>query len=329
MRKNSVKPDRPFNLQTIDLSGIDMDDRRFSFRFFQRPSDELIDSVSRYGIIYSPLVILKADVYKVIDGFRRLEAARLCHKRKVLCKVYGSPLEEWDSACFILSLFLSAGPPHILDKGIILSKFCRLFEQDRVINEILPLLGHQSNRKVLERLLPLSGIEEALGKALLDGRINHDMALRLMEMESDTRKHIASFFLYFGFSQSKQFEILEYLTDISGRENMSLTEILNETGWSENGQKPADENRIKAGEIFRRRLRERRYPTLSGLEREWKDKIASLHVPPAITLSPPPYFEGGTYRLSFTFNDLMGLQEKIEGLKALIKKDEWQKIFPK
>jgi hypothetical protein len=65
------------------------------------------------------------------------------------------------------------------------------------------------------------------------------------------------------------------------------------------------------------------------LEKEWKNKIASLHLPPSISLRPPPYFEGGTYRLSFTFNDLIGLQEKMEGLKNSIKKDEWQKIFPK
>jgi hypothetical protein len=155
------------------------------------------------------------------------------------------------------------------------------------------------------------------------------MALRLMEMESGTRKHISSFFLYFAFSQSKQFEILEYLMDISGRENKPLTEILKEAGWSGNRQKPGDENTVKAGETFRRRLRERRSPTMSGLEREWKKNIASLHLPPSITLSPPPYFEGGTYRLSFAFNDLMGLQKKMEGLKALIKKDEWHKIFPK
>ncbi|MGA1841723.1 MAG: ParB N-terminal domain-containing protein [bacterium] len=328
MLKININQDIPFNLQTIDLSGIDLDDRRYSFRFFQRPSDALIDSVRRYGIIYSPLVSIGADTYKVVDGFRRLEAARLCHEKKVLCKVYEGPFEEWDLACFILSLFLSAGPPHILDQGVILSRFCRLFDQDRVIDHILPLLGLPPNRKMLERLHPLSGMEEALGRALLDGRINHDMALRLMEMESDTREHISSLFLHFAFSQSKQFEILEYLMDISGRENRSLTEILKEAGWSRKRQEQTDENSVKAGEAFRRRLRERRNPIISGLEREWKNKIASLHLPPSVSLSPPPYFEGGTYRLSFTFNDLMGLQEKIEGLKDLIKKDEWRKIFP-
>ncbi|MGA1863691.1 MAG: ParB N-terminal domain-containing protein [bacterium] len=329
MRKNSINQDRPFCLQTIDLSSIDLDDRRFSYRFFQRPSNDLIDSVRRHGIIYSPLVSIMDDTYKVVDGFRRIEAARSCHKKKVLCKVFESPFEEWDLACFILSLFLSAEPPHILDQGVILSRFCRLFDQDRVINHILPLLGHPPNRKVLERLVPLAGMEEDLGRALLDGRINHDMALRLMEMESGTREHISSFFLYFAFSQSKQFEILEYLMDISGRENRSLTEILKETGWTGNRQEQADRNTVKVGEAFRRRLRERRNPIISGMEREWNNKIASIHLPPSVSLSPPPYFEGGTYRLSFTFNDLISLQEKMEDLKDLIKKDEWRKIFPK
>jgi ParB family chromosome partitioning protein len=329
MQKNSINPDKLFHLRSIDLSRIDLDDRRFCFRFFHKPSNVLLESVRRYGIIYAPLVRLKDDTYKVLDGFKRLEAARLCHVKRVFCKVYVAPIKEWDLGWFILSLFLSDGPPNILDQGVILAKMCELFGQDRIIKEILPLLGHPPNQKVLARLLPLSGMEEALGKALLDGKINQDMALRLMKFASNTRKHIFSLFLFFDFSQSKQFEILEYLIDISARENRSLTEILQEMGWGWKRQKPADENIVKAGETFRRRLRERRNPTISGLEKKWKNKIRSLHLPPSISLSPPPYFEGGTYRLSFTFNDLMGLKEKMEELKALIKKDEWHKIFPK
>lgn len=329
MQKTPINPNKLFHLKSIDFSSIDLEDRSFCFRFFHEPSDVLIESVRKYGVISAPLLRLKDDKYKVLDGFGRLKAARICRVKKVICKLYEAPIKEWDLACFILSLFLSDGPPHILDQGIILARMCKLFGTDRVIKDVLPLLGHPPSLKVLARLLPLSGMDDALGRSLLDGRINQDMALRLMEIESDTRKYISSFFLYFDFSQSKQFEILEYLTDISARENRSLIEILQEMGWGGNRQKSTDENIVKAGEAFRRRLKERRNPIISGLEKEWKSKIKSLQLPPSISLNPPPYFEGGTYRISFTFKNLKDFQGKIGELKALSEKDAWTKIFPK
>jgi hypothetical protein len=287
----------------------------------------LVESIKRYGVIQSPIVRFQADTYKVLDGFRRLEAARMCSIKKVFCKVFEGSIDEQDLAHFILSIFLSDGLPHILDQAIILEKMSELFGQDQVTKDILPLLGHPPNPKVLARYLPLSKMEKTLGKALLDGIINQDMALRLMEIGSDERKHISSLFLHFSFSQSKQFEILEYLTDVSARDNRSLTEVLKEIGWSGNRQKQTDENRVTAGEAFRRRLRERRNPIITGLEKEWKSKIKSFHMPPSISLNPPPYFEGGTYRLSFTFKNFKGFQEKITELKDLSEKDAWKELF--
>lgn len=329
MQKSSINHDKLFKLKSISLSDIDLDDRGFCFRFFHRPSNVLVESVKFYGIICAPLLHLEDDKYKVLDGFKRLEAARLCNAEKVLCKVCEAPIRKWDLALFVLSIFLSGGPPHILDQGVILARMCGLFGKDRVIKVILPLLGHTPNPKVMARLLPLSGLDDKLGNALLDGSINQDMALRLVEMEPCTRQLISSLFLYFGFSQSKQFEILEYLTDISARENRSLTDILQEMGWHRNRQKQAEKNRVKAGEEFRSRLRERRNPIISGLERDWKGRIKSLQIPPSVSLNPPPYFEGGTYRINFTFKTFMDFQEKIAQLKALSEKDAWKKIFPK
>lgn len=316
-----------FTLKHIDLSEIDLHDRRFCLRFFRKPSEFLVRSIRVFGIISPPLVRIPGETYQVLDGFRRLEAARICRIEKVNCMVCEEQIDEWDLALFVLSIFISHGLPHILDQASILGRMSEIFSQNQVIRDILPLLGHPQSPKALARLLPLCRMEETLGKALLEGMINQDMALRLMDLEPEARKQIGSLFLHFGYSQSKQFEILEYLIDISVKENRSLTELLREMGLEENLLKMAGENRVKAGEALRQKIRERRNPILSNLEKTWKCKIKSLHLSPSISLNPPPYFEGGAYRLGFTFKDIKGFQEKMAELKALGEKDAWIELF--
>jgi ParB family chromosome partitioning protein len=318
---------RHIELKEIELSKINLKDRRYDFRFFHNLPDFFVDSIKKLGIISPPLVYLEKNMYYVLDGFRRLDAARLCDIKNVFCQIYKGPKEAWDLAMIVFSIRLSSGLPHILDQATILFRLSESFSHDRIIHTILPVLGYSTSPKVLSRLLPLARMEESIGEALLEGMINQDMALRLMDLKPDARLHIVSLFIYYRYSQSKQFEILEHLLDISTKESRSLIDILKDLGWDAEYQKSAEENRSVEGEIFRRRLREKRFPVLFGLEEQWKHKIKSLHLPPSIMLNPPPYFEGGTFRIRFTFKDIKGFQQKLKELKALGEKDAWIELF--
>ena len=324
-----IKPERDFKLKKVTLAEIDQDNRDFCFHFFRTPSEHLLDSIRYFGVISPPLLRIRGNTCQILNGFKRIESARICHMEKISCKVCEASIMEWDMIRFLISLFTSDGPPNILDQATLLHKMSGFFDQDEIVKDVLPLLGLPPTPKVLQRLLPLSGMDETLGKALLDGMINQDMALRLMAFEPEARIRIGSLFLYYGYSQSKQFEILEYLMDICGKENRSFTEILKEMGWVKNMPQNTSKNRVTEGEVFRQRLRERRNPILSNLERAWEDKVKSLHLPPALSLNPPPYFEGSTFRLSLTFKDLEEFKKKIGELKALGETDAWIELFSK
>ena len=324
-----INPERDFNLKEVALSDIDSDDREFCLHFFPTPSEHLLDSIRCFGVVSPPLLRIRGNNYQILNGFRRIEGAHICHTEKISCKVCEASVVEWDLIRFLISLFLSDGPPHILDQATILKKISGFFDQDRIIKDVLPLMGHPPTPKVLQRLLPLSDMDEQLGKALLDGMINRDMALRLVALEPEARTQIGSLFLFYCYSHSKQFEILEYLLDICGKEDKSITEILKETGWGDHMPQNASENKVTEGEGFRQRLRERRNPILSNLEKAWHEKIKSLHLPPSLSLNPPPYFEGGTFRLSFTFKDIQEFHKRTEELKALGEGDAWIELFSK
>ena len=316
------------SLESIDISRIDLSNRQFSLHFFRQPPPSLVESVKRFGIVYPPLVRVSGSGFQVLDGFLRIEAARLCRRDVIPCSVCTKCLDHWHLARFLLSITLSHGLPHILDSAVILNKMIALLPQDRVIRDILPLLGLKPNMKVLQRFLPLSGLDEEMGRALLAQRINHDMALRLMELEPEVRSRVSTLFLQFRYSQSKQFEILDNLLDIAAREQVSPVQILEETGWNGKGLEPPGENRAAAGDALRIELRKRRYPTIADLERAWRTKIKSLRLPPSISLSPPSSFEGSTYRISFAFKTMEEYRELLSRLKDMGEQDDWTQLLP-
>ncbi|MGA1795682.1 MAG: ParB N-terminal domain-containing protein [bacterium] len=328
MTGNSADKSVRCTLESLDISRIDVNNREFGLHFFRNPSPSLVESVKQFGIIYPPLVRAAGSGFQILDGFLRIEAARLCNTKVIQCSVCDENLDHQHLARFLLSIALSGGLPHILDRAVIVQKMTAILPQDRVVRDILPLLGLQPNTKVLQRLVPLSRLDEEMGRALLDQRINHDMALRLMELEPEVRSRITTLFLYFRYSQSKQFEILDNLLDIAEREQVSPVQVLEEVGWNGEGPEPPEENRVAAGEALRNELRDRRYPTMTGLERSWRTRIKSLRLPPSISLTPPSSFEGSTYRISFAFKTLEEYKALLSRLKDMGEQDEWTQLLP-
>ncbi len=317
-----------FVLRKINISEINLNDRSLCFRFFTEPSRALRDSIKRFGIIYPPLLLACGNTYQILDGFQRIDAASICDMESICCKVSSGFFDELEKISFALSIFLSPGPPHLLDQSTIIKRLNSCIDEDIIINNILPLLGYPPSKKVLDRLVPLSELGERLGKALLDGKISQEMALHLMRLSKKEREQIGSLFLYFGYSQSKQFEIIENLNNISMREGISLIDILIELGWDE-AEKTEVKNKALAGEVLRKRLRSICYPTISNMEAVWRRKWKTLHLPPSISLTPPPFFESDAYKISFAFKNADEFREKIEELKVIGEKEEWNELFSK
>jgi hypothetical protein len=65
------------------------------------------------------------------------------------------------------------------------------------------------------------------------------------------------------------------------------------------------------GEALRRELRSRLYPALLDLEKTFFQRKKGLALDPRTDLVPPPYFEGGRYRLVVEFFQVRELKESL------------------
>ena len=108
--------------------------------------------------------------------------------------------------------------------------------------------------------------------------------------------------LRLSFSRRRQFLI--QLEEISRKEALSEEELLTLAVAALSADKPLEA------------VRRRRYPQLTQAEERFSLRIDFLQGS-GITIEPPPYFEGNSYSINFSFQSGPGLDSKIRHLERL------------
>ena len=80
------------------------------------------------------------------------------------------------------------------------------------------------------------------------------------------------------------------------------------------------EGKIDIGTL-RNQLKEMLYPHLTAARKNFAEKLEKLYLPADIRLEAPPDFEGGEYRLSFSFSDCRQWQGVCEKLNSIALED--------
>ncbi len=115
-------------------------------------------------------------------------------------------------------------------------------------------------------------------------------------------------------------EVLALLREISLRDALTVKDLVRgEIGgvaFNTNISKVQKTNRV------RRRLREMRYPKLTGLENAFREKRKGLRLSPRISLQPPPYFEGDQLKVEFRFGNVVEFKDIISKLMEASERKE-------
>ena len=313
-----------FLLSEICLENINWEDRSFSYHFFDEPSCELINSIKKWGPLTPPLLRPKANQsYQIVLGFNRISALKSLNYKKIPCQIINRRNDKDDGNLWelVISEYLCSGKSHIFDQSVILNKILKIYNKDRLISDILPLFNLPKSSNVLDQIIPLIDLEEELAKSVLLDKISLHMALRLLKLESFERLYLGRFFIYYKFSKSKQFEILEYLLDLKKIFSLEIDQLLAKIGWeiSNSSCDIETKNLPQSAEQIRLKIRSLRYPKLTSLEKEYNSAIKSLKLAHGINLKPPPFFEGNTFQLNITYQSKEILKQKIIELNNIIK----------
>ena len=101
-----------------------------------------------------------------------------------------------------------------------------LFPEDVVIQEFLPRIGLPPQRKVFSRISQLAELEEEIAHDLAVGDADPQLGWRLLKLPPAARLPMYRFLRQVPFTVSQQFEILEYVQEVSHRDQSSYEELL-------------------------------------------------------------------------------------------------------
>ena len=88
-----------------------------------------------------------------------------------------------------------------------------------------------------------------------------------------------------------------------------------------------DLNRNEKGAKLRTCLKRRRFPALTKVEAEFSEALKALKLSKDISITPPPYFEGGPYVLRMTFEDMSDFDKRCKTLDGIAKNPALKRVL--
>ena len=152
--------------------------------------------------------------------------------------------------------------------------------------------------------------------ALVEKRLSTKVVKSLLEMNARSRSSVVSWILTINMNFNQQSQFVEYLQDISIRDECSIDGQLLDRELISIMNDGRRNNPQKAKAILHR-LKSRRYPLLDRCEKSYAKLVSSLDLPEGTKIHHPPFFEGSEFRLEVIFKKGGELKDKIENISRV------------
>lgn len=301
----------------VSISQIDCSDLTYIFTF--RPEIKaLVASIGRIGLTNRPLLQEKEGGFRLVTGYKRILVLKRLGKEGFQAKIAEEKVDGL--RLFLFNLYENLGTRSLdeEEKSTVVAKLINQFglSRSRVRNEFLGLLGLGRNDKVLELYLSLAGMEEEIKEEVAQGKLSWEAVNFLAQFPKTERGKIFPWLKRLRLGKNKQKGFLNLLGDLAKLKALSLSDILESHIVKEIMAREDWPLPVKAQKI-EEYLKGERYPVYKKAEEEYRRVVKELKLPPNLSLSHPPYFEGEEYEVSFKFKDKADLQKTIDYLSHL------------
>jgi len=300
-------------MSKIAVSKIDLDPGPFcmSFNF---SLEQLKKSIIRFGVLNAPYVIKGFESrYTVVTGYRRLLALRELDWPEVVCHLLPASIPPLEALLLNLYDNIVHRKMNEIEKAMVLVRLNRFVKQEALTREFMPMLEIPANSYNLDILLRVPELEKQVRISIATQRISLRVAGLMMTLDSADRLKVNELFMVLRLSFNQQWEVIQWIVEIAGREGRSPKEILEEDALSEIMNNSEMSNPIKSKTIVKI-LRKRRFPSVVKAETAFKKGVSRLSLPQGAKIIPPPFFEGKKYRLEIGFTQGEELKGKVESL---------------
>jgi ParB family chromosome partitioning protein len=313
-----------FREKNVNLSRIDFSDDAFRITT-EKQLDDLVHSINHVGILHLPLLLKKKASYTIIYGFRRVEACRRLNWSKLNAMVLGSDTMRLNCIKYAIADNAFQRPLNLIEKSRSIEMLSDFIKDSEMLSEELSILGLSEHPSMIKKLKGICHLPELLQKSILSNTISLTMVLELAEMSWDDAIGFTRLFNTLKLSFNKQREIVTLAKEIAIREDKSIIEVIEEANLKKILVDDDLDKNQKARNI-RIYLKQRRFPNIAIIEKSYEKYRQKLNLERGFKLIPPTNFEGQTYTLQLSFNNMTQLKSLKNAFDALMENPHLKKI---
>jgi ParB-like chromosome segregation protein Spo0J len=273
-----------------------------------------------------PLLVEKETGYKIVCGFRRIEACRRLNWADMEVRILESDTKKLECITYAITDNSLQRPLNLIEQSISINLLFPFFKEVSVLGQELSAMGLPDNPSIVNKIKELCHLPESVQNGILSNTISLAMALELGRLQQDDGVSFAKLFETLKLSLNKQKEILTLGKEISLREDIPILKVIkNDRVQKILANKDLDRNqKIRKIRIY---LKQRRFPVITAAEKEFENQLKKLKLGSGTKLIPPDNFEDSTYILKLFFKNLTQLKDRQAKIDELIKNPSLRKIF--
>ncbi|MEW6259331.1 MAG: ParB N-terminal domain-containing protein [Thermodesulfobacteriota bacterium] len=300
----------------IDIDAIDCTDRSLAVTT-TRSIEALSCHIDRIGLLAPPILRNENRHYRIVAGFRRIEACRMLQWQRIPARV----IDASESVCAEIAIADNTG--HRTLNWIETARAYNLLRQhcsdDTALLDRARSLGLAAGPDILRKTAALLALPQQLQRWVEDDVLPMPMALELGRIHpAEDAVALGELFWKLKLGLNRQRELLAYLSDIARRDRRTIGDILKDPEVTTILEDPTTDTPIKTN-LLRRHLRRKRYPRISAFEDRYHRNVQELRLPKGVNLVPPEHFEGPVWRMEIHFEKPDDFRKKIESLQDILK----------
>jgi len=314
-----------FKQKIVKLSLIDSKDESFRVTT-QKNIDHLMDSIDNVGLLNLPLLIEKRSRYKIVCGFRRIEACRRLSWTDVEVRILDVDTKRLECIKYAITDNSLQRPLNLIEQSRSINMLFDFYKNFSSLGKELSDMGLPENQSIIKKIKELCHLSGSVQNGILSNTISLTMALELGRMQQKAGEVFAKLFETLKLGLNKQREILTLAKEISLREDIPVLKVI-ENNILQKILTNEDLDRNQKISKIRIYLKQRRFPVITAAEKKFEGHLKKLKLGNGIKLIPPDNFEGNTYFLKISFKNLIELKDRKASFDAFIQNPSLRKIL--
>ena len=314
-----------FSERRVACRTIDTDDKTYRISTGQ-DIQALTDSIAALGLIHPPIVMSKKDKFSIVSGFKRVQ---VCHRIGMQCipvRIASDHPSELAYAKLAVADNSFQRTLNLVELSRAVTLLKPHFDSMAALATTAGELCLPANPDFLKKVAPLTTLSQSIQKQIVSGDIALPTAVELLACDPASISVLADIFGALKLSLNKQREVMTLLKEIAAIEDSSIAEVLqDELFQSLLSEKELDmaQKRLR----FRSRLKGRRFPALTRVEKQLLGLIKQLPLGRYWQINPPKHFEAPSYVFKATVGNSDELADACNQLRKILQAPALKKIF--